>query len=237
MSVVEPKKFLPGSIFPSAKASAFGQSFFDPYDLSSDHKNYLTPRCVAETTPGRSDSALCLLNAAMLYLNSPPEAPENWGHNNLNLNDCHSDPTEISSTFGLPDITDWWRQQEETHSKYADLSNLALGIYSIIPPDVEVEASFALGQDAIGWRESKFTGETLHEKVIVRQSVQANRGILAGDCSALDNTETENDFELKIDVEESQLHRMAKVHDFWRCGRAAKTYVVHRRNPTFNTRK
>ena len=76
---------------------------------------------------------------------------------------------EISSTFCLPDITDWWWQQEETHSKYADLSNVARDIFSIIPHGVAVEASFSLGRDAIGWRQSKTTGETLREIVIVRQ--------------------------------------------------------------------
>jgi len=76
---------------------------------------------------------------------------------------------QISSTFWIPDITDWWRQQEETHSKYADLSNVARDIFSIIPQGVRVEASFALGGDVIGWRQSKTTGETLREEVVVRQ--------------------------------------------------------------------
>jgi len=40
---------------PSAIASGSYQSSFDPYDLSSDDEEYLTPNNVAETTPGRSD--------------------------------------------------------------------------------------------------------------------------------------------------------------------------------------
>jgi len=107
---------------------------------------------VAETTPGRSDCTARLLTAARLYLNSPPEAPKNWGQINPNLNDYHSDPMEISSTFWIPDITNWWRQQEETHSKYVDLSNVAHDIFSIIPHRIGVEASFSLGRDVIGWR-------------------------------------------------------------------------------------
>jgi len=71
---------------------------------------------------------------------------------------------EISSTFWIPDITNWWRQQEETYSKYADLSNVVSDIFSIIPHGVGVEASFSLGRDVIGWRQSKTTGETLREK-------------------------------------------------------------------------
>jgi len=76
---------------------------------------------------------------------------------------------EISSTFWIPDITDWWRQQQETHSKYADLCNVARDIFSTIPHGVGVEASFSLGRDVIGWRQSKTTGETLREKVVIRQ--------------------------------------------------------------------
>jgi hypothetical protein len=113
--------------------------------LSSDDEQYLTPNNVAETTPGQSDRAARLLTAARLYLNSPPEAAKNLGQINPNLNDYHSDPMEFSSTFGIPEITDWWRQQEETRSKYADLPNVACDIFSIIPHGVGVEASFSLG--------------------------------------------------------------------------------------------
>ena len=130
------------------------------------------PTNVAETTPGRSDRAARLLTAARLYLTSPSELPQNWGQINPNLNDYHSDLIAISSTFWLPDITDWWRQQEETHSKYADLSNVARDVFSIITHGVAVEASFSLVRDVIGWRQSKTTGETLREKVIVRQLLE-----------------------------------------------------------------
>jgi hypothetical protein len=138
------------NLFPSATASGSYQSSFDPYDLSSDDKEYLTPNNVAETTPGRSDQAARILTAVRLYLNSPPEAPKNWGQINPNLNDYHSDPMEISSTFWIPDITDWWRQQVETHSKYADLCNVARDTFSITPHGMGVEASFSLGRDVIG---------------------------------------------------------------------------------------
>jgi len=103
------------NLIPSATASESYQSSFHRYDSSSNDEVYLTPNYVAETTPGRSDCAACLLTAARLYLNSPPEAPKNWGQINPNLNDYHSDPMEISSTFWIPDTTDWWGQQEETH--------------------------------------------------------------------------------------------------------------------------
>jgi len=146
-------------------------------------------------------------------LNSPPESPKNWVEVYLNVSDYHSDPCEISSTFWLLDITDWWRQQEEMHSKCPDPFNVACDILSIIPHSVGVQASFSLGQDSIGSRESKTTGETLWEKVVVRQFDRANNGVLAGDCTALDIAQTENDLALKKEAEERKLHRMAMVHN------------------------
>jgi len=163
------QSLLSSSHISSATASRSCQSSCGPYDLSSDDEEYLTPNNVAETTPGRSDRAARLMTAARLNLNSPPEAPKNWGQIIPNLNDYHSDPMEFSSTFWILDITDWWRQQEETHSKYTDLSNGARDIVSIIPHGVGMEASFSLGRDVIGWRQSQTTGEALREKVIVRQ--------------------------------------------------------------------
>jgi len=68
-------------------ASRSGQSSYDPYELSSDHDEYLMPTNVAEMTPGRSDCAARLLTAARLYLHSPPELPQNWGQIDPHLND------------------------------------------------------------------------------------------------------------------------------------------------------
>jgi hypothetical protein len=53
---------------------------------------------------------------------------------------------EMSSTFWIPDITDWWRQQDETHSKYADLCNVARDIFLIIPHGVGVDTSFPVAE-------------------------------------------------------------------------------------------
>jgi len=108
----------------------------------------------------------------------------------------------ISSSFWLTDITNWWRQQVDTHPKYSNLSNEPRNIVSIIPHGVEVEASVAFARDIIGWRQSTTTGKMLWEKVEVRQFAWANTGILAGNYTALDTTETENDLELKKDTEE-----------------------------------
>jgi len=202
------------NLVPSATALGSYQSSFDPYNLSSDDEKYITPDNVAETTPGQSNRTARLSTAARLCLNSPPEAPKNWGQINPNLNDYHSDPIVISSTFWIPDITDWWRQQEGTHPKYADCSNVARDIFSIIPHGVGLEASFSLGRDIIDWRQLKTTGEMLRKKVVVRQFARANNRILAGTDPELDTTNTENDSEIKKEAEERKLHRMAKVHGF-----------------------
>jgi hypothetical protein len=99
---------LSNNIVPSATASGFYNSSLDPYDVSSNDEEYLTPNSVAETTPGRSDRAARLLTATTLYLNSPPKAPKNWGQINRNLNDYHYNRIEISSTFWIPDIPNLW---------------------------------------------------------------------------------------------------------------------------------
>jgi hypothetical protein len=69
---------------------------------------------------------------------------------------------------------------------YADLSNVARDIFSIKTPGVGVQARFSLARDLIGWRQSKTTGETLHEQVVVRQFARANHGLLAGEDPELD---------------------------------------------------
>jgi len=198
----------------SAMASWSCQSSFDPYDLPRDDEECLRPNNVTETTPRRSDRTARVLTATSLYLNSPPEVPNNWVQINPNLNDYHCDPIEFSSTFWSPDITDWWRQPQEMHSKYPDLSNVACDIFSFILHGVGVEARFSLGRDVFGWRQSKTTGETLHEKVVVRQFAWANNGILAGTDPELNTANTENDWEMNEEPEAQIPHRMAKVYNF-----------------------
>jgi len=139
-------KSLPSSnLVTSTTASRSCQSSFDRYDLSRDDEEYITPNKVAVMTLRQSDPTAGLLTATRLYLNATPEAPKNWGQIYPNLNDYHSDPMEISSTFWIQDIADCGHQQENTHSKYTDLSNVACNISSIIPHRVGVEVSFSLG--------------------------------------------------------------------------------------------
>jgi len=163
-------------------------------------------------TPGCSYRADRLLTGARLYLNSTPEAQKNWGQIKPNLNDFHSGLMESSSTFRIQQITDWWRQQEETNTKHADLSNVDRDIFSIIPHGVGVEASDPLRQDVIGWRQSKSTAETLRDKAVVKLFAWANNGILAGTDAELDTPNTENNSEMMKQAEERKLHRTAKVH-------------------------
>jgi len=132
---------------------------------------------------------------------------------------------EFSSTFWILDITNWWRQEEETHSKYADPSNVARDIFSLILHGVGVVASFSLGRDVNRWRQWITTGETLREKLVVRQFIRPNNGIWTGPDPELDTTNTENDSEMKKEVEERILHRMAMVHDcleMWQCSQSLR---------------
>jgi hypothetical protein len=76
---------------------------------------------------------------------------------------------ESCSTFWLPDITDWWRQQDKMHSKYTNLSNVGCDIFPITPQGDEVEDSFSLGRDEIRWRQWKTTSESLRQEAVVRQ--------------------------------------------------------------------
>jgi len=109
---------------------------------------------------------------------------------------------EISSTFLFPNITGWGHLRDQTHSKYTDLSNVAHNILSITPDCGGVKASFSFGRDVIGWRQSETTCETLREQLVVRQFAQADKGILAGDFTVLDTTQTDNNLELKRDAED-----------------------------------
>jgi len=70
---------------------------------------------VAKTTPEQSNHEVHLLTATRFDLISPPKLPQNWGQTNLYFKDYHSDPMVISGTFWLLDITNWGRQQYDTH--------------------------------------------------------------------------------------------------------------------------
>jgi len=195
--VIEPKSVPSNNLFPSATGTRTNQCSFASYGMSSDDGISLMPTSVAKMTPGGSDRAGCILATARLHLNPLPELPKNWRQVNPNLSDYHSDPMEISSTLKIPEITDWGCRQEEAHSHYADLPNVARIMLSIIPQGVGVEDSFSLGWDVVGWKQWITTGETLHENVVVRQFPRGNNGILLGDDAALHTTHTDNFSEMQ----------------------------------------
>jgi hypothetical protein len=158
-------------------------------------------------------------------LNLPPEVSKKWSQINANLNDYHSGPTESSSTFWRADITDWWHQQEETHSTYADLSNVLHDIISVIPCGVRVVASISPGRDVIGWRQSKPTGESIAEEELLRQFARPNPGIIPGARPDLVTKNTEYNSEMKEVPDERKLHRMAKVHHCLEMCPGSQTYI------------
>jgi len=119
----------------------------------------------------------------------------------------------ISSTFWIPDLTNWWYHQEEMHTKNANLSNAARNIFFIVPHGVGVEASFSLQWGDIGWRKSTTTGDNLCAKVIVRQLARRNHRILTCVNSSLNPINTENDSEMKSDTEGRNIHWVTKVYD------------------------
>jgi len=108
---------------------------------------------------------------------------------------------EISSTYWSPDVTNWWCQPEEPHSKYTDFPNVVRDIIFIIPLGVGVEAGFSLGWDVNGWRQSRTTSETIRDEDVVRQFAWANNRILGGDCAGLFTASADNNLELKKEAE------------------------------------
>jgi hypothetical protein len=118
---------------------------------------------------------------------------------------------EVSSSFWILDITDWCHQDEETHGMYNNLSNVVHEIFLIIPYGVGVQARFSLGQDDIGRRESTPTAETVLEKAHQSPFDRVQIGMLAASDLTFVTTNPENDSEMKPQVEERILHRMAKV--------------------------
>jgi hypothetical protein len=137
---------------------------------------------------------------------------------------------EIGRTLWIPDITGWWHQPEEEHSMKPNLANVAQDRFSMILHGVGVEASLSLRGDATSWRQLKTAGESFHQHVVIRHFAQNSDRVLVYTDPELDTMNTENVLEMKKEAEERKLHRMARVYNFWRCCRAAKTYVLPRRN-------
>jgi hypothetical protein len=78
-----------------------------------------------------------------------------------------------------------------------------------------------LGRDIIGWRHSKTTHEALCGQLVVWQFTPAINESLAGDDPVLHKTNSEHHMEMKREVEEQKLHRVAKIHDFLEMGQGS----------------
>jgi len=117
LPVITPQSIINNNLFPSAIASRSSQSSHDPYDVPSHDEEYIMPNDMVKTTPEWSDGAACSVIAARLNSNLPTESPHNWGQSNVNLNDYHSHPIEISSIFGYQiSPTGGIREWKCTHS-------------------------------------------------------------------------------------------------------------------------
>lgn len=81
---------------------------------------------------------------------------------------------------------------------------------SIIPHCVGVEHNFSLGRDVLNWKQSKTTGETLPEQKVVRHFAPGKHRILAGDDPSLDIMNTENQMEIKMEVEKIKFAQNGK---------------------------
>jgi hypothetical protein len=160
MSIIKLKNVPGSNLWLSAMASGFGQSTFDLYDLSGDNKEYTMPTSTGEMIPGRIDCTDHIFTVPWLYLHSLPESLYNWAQVNPNINNHYPDAMEISGTFWLPDITNWWGQ-EEPNPMNADLSTEACIISFVISPGVGMDPSFSLQRDVLGWRQSNITSKTL----------------------------------------------------------------------------
>jgi hypothetical protein len=63
----------------------------------------------------------------------------------MNPIDYQTDLMVSSCEHCIPDITDWWHQEEERGSKYADVSNVAHNLFSITPGGVEMGVTVSVG--------------------------------------------------------------------------------------------
>lgn len=93
---------------------------------------------------------------------------------NPKIDEYNSNTITISYTLWLPDITDWWHQQEKTDSINAALSDMARDIFCIILNGLGVKAIFHLGPDVNGRAESNPTRVMIQENDVVRRFDKAN---------------------------------------------------------------
>jgi len=192
------------------------------------------PKTVARMTPRWRDYAACILTAPRLYLNSPGQSSMNWVQDNPNLNDEDWDPMQLVVHFGSRRSPTGPVNNSNHSQSTAILSTVACDIFPTIQPGVGVTASFPLVQDMIRWRQSNITGVT---NVVIWQFAKANEVILAGNDPALDTVKTDKNFEMTREAQERNFTEWPRSITFWRCRKAVKTNVHHRRNLVLTTQQ
>jgi len=184
------------------------------YCVDSDSDDEI-PASLLTATPRRTNHRAQLVGIARQYLENSRIDAASIGQinpaNDDSLTDPDANPNDVTGSFWSPSVAAWWKQQVNTASEYAPMAEMARDIFSVIPHGVGVEASFSLGRDVIGWRQSKTSGSTLQQKVVVRQWARSNQGILADTFS---DTLLDNDVEGKVDAEQSKLKKLATLTDF-----------------------
>ena len=120
-----------------------------------------TPAC-PPITPARALQQDCLMEVARKYINSVNADPAALGQHPPKTDDLKSDnPQELTAAFWKPDVTAYWREQEDSCTQYAPLARMARDVFSVIPHGLGVEASFSLGRDVLGWRQCRTSGDML----------------------------------------------------------------------------
>ena len=165
------------------------------------------------STPRSASRKAYLMQQARQYLANGRVDPNTLPQNQPQGDDLLSeDPEEVTASFWYPDVGGWWYNQEKMLGEYRDLAKMARDIFSVMPHGVGVEASFSLGRDVIGWRQSKTSGITLQQKVVVRQWARSNDGLFPEEIGMLDISD--NDNEEKRQKEDRKLNQLASIKDF-----------------------
>ena len=167
----------------------------------------------SSSTPRTTSRKTLLMQQARQYLANAPVIIESE-QNDYPVGDelLSHDPEELTASFWYPDVAGWWLKQETTMGEYRDLARMARDIFSVMPHGVGVEASFSLGRDVISWRQSRTTGVTLQQKVVVRQWARSNNGILPEDIANQLLPSSSDDEQRKR--EDQRLDRLATLRDF-----------------------
>jgi hypothetical protein len=180
---------------------------------SSDEEDDIRITQSACATPRTASRKARLMQQARQYLSNTRVNIDSDQHDYPIQDELLSnDPEEITASFWYPDVAGWWMKQERRMGDYQDLARMARDIFSVMPHGVGVEASFSLGRDVMSWRQSRTKGETLQQKVVVRQWARSNDGFLPDEIRTSVDGESLDDERGK--KEDEKLNQLASVRDF-----------------------